>query len=109
MREFVSILDVKELITTFRACLSRADRATLAFAALKSLDHDDAILTVEAALQDGAGPPIAPFYSHMDEAAYWADIASEEELKAYALASFIRLSPRDKSGFLDYVQGRAVA
>ncbi|MCF3595465.1 hypothetical protein LZG00_15845 [Rhodobacteraceae bacterium LMO-12] len=89
--------------------LTPQERASLAFMALKSLDHEDAVLTAETALAEGAGQPIAPLYSDMDEAAFWADMASEGELKAYALASFTRLSQGNQAAFLDYVQGRAAA
>ena len=42
-------------------------------------------------------------------AAHWVDIASVGELKAYALTSFTRLSPRGHSAFLGNVQRRAAA
>ena len=92
-----------------RARLDARQRAALAFMALKSLDHDDAVLTAETALAEGAGQPIAPLFNPMDEAAFWADMASAGELKAYALACFTRLSPGNQAAFLDYVQGRAAA
>ena len=77
--------------------------------ALRSMDHDDAVQAAEAALVEEAGQPIAPLFDHMDAAAHWADMASTGELKAYALASFNRLSPGNQAAFLDYVQGRAAA
>lgn len=92
-----------------RARLHARQRAALAFMALKSLDREGALLTAEAALSDGSGQPIVPLFNHMDEAAFWADIASDGELKAYALACFTRLSPGNQAAFLDYVQGKAAA
>ncbi|CAM3553478.1 hypothetical protein PANO111632_21195 [Paracoccus nototheniae] len=52
-----------------------------------------------------AGMPMVPFGGVMDQAAFWADIASRTELKAYCLACYTRLSPRDQRAFLAYVQG----
>lgn len=51
------------------------------------------------------GQPVPAFDGVMEEAAYWADMASEAELKAYALASYNRLSSESKSAFLQYVRG----
>lgn len=93
----------------FQARLGTRQRATLAFMALKSLDHDDASLAAEKALAGGAGQPIAPLFNHMDEAAFWADMAVPDELDAYCLACFKRMAPRRQSAFLEFVQGRAVA
>jgi hypothetical protein len=45
----------------------------------------------------------------MDEAAYWADIASPEELEAYCLATFQAMQRGRRAAFLDHVQGRQAA
>ncbi|MDO9638126.1 MAG: hypothetical protein Q7J44_06265 [Pseudotabrizicola sp.] len=72
-------------------------------------DPEDAALIMEKALSDMArGMPIAPFLSVMDEAAFWADLATPMELKAYALACFNRLSVTEQGAFLAYVQRGAV-
>ena len=51
------------------------------------------------------GQPIAAFASIMEEASFWADMASTAELKAYALACYNRMAPSDRAAFLNYVQG----
>lgn len=86
--------------------LSREERVALAFSAMKSLDRNDAILTVEAAIDEGAGPPIPPLFSFIDEAAFWADMAHPEELEAYCLACFNAMSRTRQVAFLDHLQGR---
>lgn len=83
--------------------------ASLAFLALKTLDADIAAQVAEAVLQRGAGQPIAPLFNHMDEAAFWADMAEPEELEAYCLASFKAMPDYRQSAFLDFVQGRQAA
>lgn len=55
------------------------------------------------------GQPVPAFDSVMAEAAFWADMASTAELKAYALACYSRMSASDQQAFLGYVQGRAAA
>lgn len=50
------------------------------------------------------GQPITAFDGVMAEAAFWADMASTAERKAYALACFNRLSVADRAAFLNYVQ-----
>jgi hypothetical protein len=92
-----------------RAQLSEPQRAALAYAALRSLPHHQALAVAEAVLPKGSSAPIAPLFNHMDEAAFWADMAAPEELDAYALASFNRMAPARQSAFLGFVQGRQVA
>jgi hypothetical protein len=92
-----------------RARLTARQRAALAYAALLSQDDEDARLTAETALSEGAGQPIAPLFNHMDESAFWADMATPDELDAYALASFNRMAPQRQAAFLGFVQGRAAA
>jgi hypothetical protein len=72
--------------------------------AIVRCDPHDAALIMEKALSDmAAGMPIAPLLSTMDEAAFWADLATPGERKAYALASFNRMSVTDQGAFLAYV------
>jgi hypothetical protein len=92
-----------------RARLTARQRAALAYAALLSQDDVDARLTVETALSEGVGQPISPLFNHMDESAFWADMATPDELDAYALASFNRMAPQRQLAFLGFVQGRAAA
>ena len=88
------------------ARLSATERRLLATCALLSLDHEDAVLAAEAALS-GAGMPQPALFDEMDQAAFWADLASTEEVEAYCLASF-RAMPRGRqAAFLDYAQRRA--
>jgi hypothetical protein len=63
----------------------------------------------EMSVMLGAGMPTAPLFSHMDQAVFWADLATQAELKAYALACFNRLRPTDQAAFLGYVQRGAAA
>ena len=90
----------------WQARLTETERAALAWAALRSLDEDHAREVAYTVIQ-GAGAPLPPFISPMDEASFWADIASESELKAYALACFNRLSKRDQRAFLSHVREAA--
>jgi hypothetical protein len=92
-----------------RVRLTARQRAALAYAALLSQDDEDARLTAETALSEGAGQPMAPLFNHMDESAFWADMATPDELDAYALASFSRMAPQRQADFLGFVQGRAAA
>lgn len=88
------------------ARLTNEERAALSFAALKSLDPDQAAMVVEAVFPDG-GVPIPPLLSSADEAAHWASWAEYPYIKACTLAGFNRLTAQDQSAFLNYVYGRA--
>ncbi len=92
----------------WQARLTPVECATLAWAALRSLDEDNAREVAYAVIQ-GAGAPLPPFISPMDEAAYWADIASPAELDAYALACAQAMAPGRRAAFLEYMQGREAA
>jgi len=101
--------DLHGVSLILRARLTPKQCGALAFAALQTLDQDIASDVVNAALARDVGSPIAPLFNHMDEAAFWADMAEPEELDAYCLASFNRMAPARQAAFLGYVQGRAAA
>ncbi len=88
------------------ARLSRSERGSLAYAALASLEPIEAELVARIATR-GAGMPCAPFLGVMDEASFWAELATVQERKAYALACFTQLSPQDRAAFLAHVKGVA--
>ncbi|WP_306112802.1 MULTISPECIES: hypothetical protein [unclassified Roseovarius] len=88
------------------ARLTDEERAALSFAALKSLDPDQAAMVVEAVFPTG-GTPMPPLLSSADEAAHWASWAEYPDIKACTLAGFNRLSANDQSAFLNHVQRRA--
>ncbi|KZY51183.1 MULTISPECIES: hypothetical protein [Sulfitobacter] len=96
-----------------RARLSTTERAALAYVSLKALLPQDAEAVAEAALggvmPSAAGQPIAPLFNHMDEAAFWADMAVPDEREAYCLASFKAMPYERQAAFLDFVQGRQAA
>ena len=88
----------------------RADAATALCHAIAECDPADACEIKGAALEYwSAGMPVAPLFSHMDQATFWASSATRPERKAYALATFLSLSASDRAGFLAYVQGGGAA
>lgn len=90
-------------------CL-RLERARILCLAIADCDPRDACQIMAAALDDlSAGMPGAPLFSYMDQAAWWSDLASEPELKAYLLACWTRLSPRVQDDFLRFIERRAAA
>ena len=99
------------LAVVLRTKLTSSERQGLAWAALMACDDDEAAGIAEAVLEPspGAGWPLPPLFSVVDEASFWAGHASREELRAYLVACFRALSPRDQSEFLSFAQGRAAA
>lgn len=101
------------LSAILRARLSTPERAALAYVTLKALPPQDANAVAEAALggamSSAVGQPIAPLLNHMDEAAFWADMAAPDEREAYCLASFKAMPYERQAAFLDFVQGRLAA
>jgi hypothetical protein len=97
------------LSVILKAHLDERQRAALAYMALRSLNYEQAVAVTETILPEGTGAPIAPLFNHMDEAAFWADMAEPEALEAYCLASFNAMPAPRKAAFLEFVQGRQVA
>jgi hypothetical protein len=84
-------------------------RKALAWAVLRSLTPDQIVAVVETVLPEGSSVPIAPLFNHMDEAAFWADMAEPDALEAYCLASFNAMLRPRQVAFLDFVQWRKAA
>lgn len=101
------------LPTILQARLSPPERAALAYVALRALAPHDAESVALAALgavsAPPSGQPIAPLLSCMDEAAFWADMATPDEREAYCLASFKAMPYERQCAFLDFVHGRQAA
>lgn len=83
-------------------------RMAHALAALAACEADDVATIADEALA-GAGSPLPHYLSEIDEASFWADMASVNELKAYAVACHLRLSPIDRRAFFDWAERRAAA
>jgi hypothetical protein len=97
------------LTVVLTARLTPQERTTMAWAVLRSLTPDQVVAVAETVLPEGTGAPIAPLFNHMDEAAFWADMAEPEALEAYCLASFNAMPRPRQAAFLEFVQGRQVA
>ena len=97
------------LSTVLAARLSVEQRAALAFSAIRSLDEEIGQQVAIAALPNTNGSPLQPLFSHMDEAAFWADMAEPDELEAYCLACFNRMSAVRQSDFLSFAARKEAA
>lgn len=84
------------------ARLSPEERAALSCASLRSLPEDQALEAV-AVIFGAAGAPLPPFLGGMDDARFWASLASVKELKAYALAAFEALPPKERAAFFRFI------
>ncbi|UWR39229.1 hypothetical protein [Sulfitobacter sp. W074] len=97
------------LTVVLTARLTPQERAAMAWAVLRSLTPEQVVDVAQAVLLKGVGAPIAPLINHMDEAAFWADMAAPDEREAYCLASFKAMPYERQAAFLDFVQGRLAA
>ncbi len=98
-------LDVAAILP---ARLTDAERAALAYAALRSLTPEQAEL-VAATLLGSAGDPLPAFLGGMSDARHWASWAAPRELGAYALSAFEAMKPERQRAFLRHVRGRMAA
>ena len=84
---------------------NRAGAATALGMAIAECHPFDACVLMEAALDSlTEGHPYYPLCRTMSEAGYWADQATRNERKAFALANYTRLSTADQAAFLAHVQ-----
>lgn len=101
---------VKRDILQSKEYQARLDSATVLAHAIADCDPRDACKIMAAALSDlSVGSPIAPFVSIMAEAREWAACASTPQHKAYAVACYNELSPRDQAAFYSHVSSGVAA
>ncbi|MBL3553865.1 hypothetical protein [Rhodovulum sulfidophilum] len=91
-----------------KSLLTARERASLAYAALRSLEPEQAEMTAATVLR-AAGAPMPPFLRGMEEARFWASLANRAELKAFALASFEAMAPQDQAAFFRHISEIEVA
>lgn len=88
--------------------LTRAERKSLAKAALLSLGVSSRE-EVAAEAMSAAGGPLPTFLGEMDDARFWASMATNTELKAYALAAYEALPVAEQNAFRWHVGSVEVA
>lgn len=84
--------------------LTKGERAAIALAALDALDSESAAKIMEIAM-GGQGMPLPAFLDPADNAAWWADLATLPELRAYCRAAFLAMPYRERRAFLDFARG----
>ena len=62
--------------------------------------------TIATGALSGAGTPLPRLMDLMEDAGWWADLATPEERRAYAVACFNRFSQRERDEFRAFVEGR---
>jgi hypothetical protein len=88
--------------------LSEGERAMMAYFTLTALRPENADLTACTAI-GSAGDPLPAFLGGMGHARHWAKWANASELKAYALACFEAMEPRDQAAFFRHISTVEVA
>lgn len=104
----IELMALQAWHSDFTRKLDRSEAAEAFVMASLDCAPEDRLPLIEM-MQDhySADNPIPSFGPVMDEASDWANWASRKELKAYALASFNRMSPADQRAFLDYIRRAA--
>ncbi len=82
--------------------LNTTERVSLAYATLNALTPQQAEQVASAALS-ASGAPLPAFLGGLHDARHWASLATKAELKAYALAAFEALSPREQTAFYRHI------
>lgn len=88
----------------WQARLTPQETASMAWAALAATEPALAQEVASAALR-GAGAPLPSFGPCMDDASWWADIATAEERACYAVACFNRFSRQEREEFRVFAGG----
>ncbi len=95
--------------TVTKARMAVEERASLAWAALRSLDTPEQAEQVAKAVLSFADYPLPTFMNPMPDARLWASCASAEELKAYALAAHDAMTLRDQMAFRNHISEVEIA
>lgn len=91
------------------ARMTNEERAALALASLLSLDSSEQVEAVAETALSHAGSPLPPFLSPMDDARWWASLASLNERKAYALAAYEALPLKEQMAFRRHISEVEIA
>lgn len=97
------------VFSVFANSLTEEQRAGLAFVSLRSAKKKTAQKIAKIVVGEMVGPPMAPLFSHMDEAAFWADLAEPEAIEVYCLTCYQNMPLPRQAAFLAFVQDRVAA
>jgi hypothetical protein len=86
----------------WQARLTSQNTASIAWAGLMATEAEFAALLAKE-LQMGVGMPLPPFGEVMEDARWWADIASPEERSAVAVACFNRFTANERNEFRAFI------
>lgn len=95
--------------TVARARLTIKERAALAWAALHALDTPEQAERVAQTVLTAADHPLPVFLSPMEDARWWASVASLNERKAYALAAYEALPLAEQIAFRKHISEVEIA
>lgn len=88
--------------------LTLAERGGLSCAFLGSMPEGSA-MQAAATVLGATGDPLPPFLGGMEDARHWASWATDAERKAYALACYEAMTPRDQAAFFRHISTVEVA
>lgn len=82
--------------------MTEAERACLAWFSLSSLEPENCDQVAQGVYRS-AGWPLPAFLGGMEDARFWASMATVNELKAYALAAFQAMPAKEQSAFFRFI------
>ncbi|KPN62097.1 hypothetical protein AKJ29_07375 [Aliiroseovarius crassostreae] len=91
------------------ARMTPEERAALAWAAMRSLDTPEQAELVAESVLKPADYPLPTFLSPLADARWHASLATTKERKAYALAHYEALSPREQMAFRKHISEVEIA
>ena len=99
------------LKTIIRGLLTPRERASLAFAVMRSLSEDNRLKVAINAIPEWAefGSPLPTFLDVADDARWWAANISIQERKTYLMACLNHLSEVDRRDLTNHLTGRSAA
>lgn len=90
--------------------MRREAKANVLIDAVMDCDRADRLPFLEAITESlRAGMPLPFFGRVMDEARFWAEMATRAELKAYCAASFAHLTSEDQDAFRAFIEQESAA
>lgn len=92
-----------------RLLLNAQEAFGLAMAALGAVEERDMTTLLDEALPEYAGQPMAPWIDVRDDATWWASMATERELRAYAMACLLRIPEAERAQMVAALKGRSAS
>lgn len=106
MNPGMSRSDLDLIVANLRADLGEGERAMLVQTLIETFPPDIAETVAQVSFKEAGYPPPDLLSDPRSTAELWAAEANVAELRAYAMVSFMSMSPKMRAGFVNWASGK---